>query len=187
MKRIRRVAACVLAVMLLGIGALAEDMGVMTDAESGVYGAVGETPEQIIISAMEIFSWFTISPLDVDPELSGGGDTWRVADETLCDHETMMRLLYDTFSEEIVTEMLAYEVYEVIDGSLYTSAGGRAIDENIAWAEYEESYSDEDMIVYTVTVHYFGEELYGIEPDVFEFIRERAEEKWLFSQFPFFW
>jgi hypothetical protein len=24
-------------------------------------------------------------------------------------------------------------------------------------------------------------------PDVFEFIRERVEEKWLFTQFPFFW
>jgi len=188
MKLLKRMTALLLIAVFLCPSVSAEGLDVEAEEGTGVYGAFGETPEEIILSAMEIFSWFTIWPLDVDPELCAeDGSVWRVADETLCNNETMMGLLNDTFSEEIVDEMLAYEVYTVINGMLYGTSGGRPIDPNISWVEYEETYSDEFEIIYTATVHYYGEGENGVEPDVFEFIRQQIDEKWVFTQFPFFW
>ena len=146
-----------------------------------------KTPAQIITEAMEVYSWFTISPLDVDPELPGTEAVFRVADETLCDYDTVMGLLEDNFSTEIIEGMLAYEVYTVIDGVLYGDGVGRGIDPNISDVEYEEISADDQRIVYQVTVHYVGEGENGIVPDVFEFVREWIDNKWVFTQFTFFW
>ena len=177
MKKTSKWTAWVLIFMLLISGAA---LGEVQADES-------ETPDQVITSAMEIYSWFTISPLDVDPELPGGDGLFRVADENMCSYETMMRLLEDHFSEEIIEGILSYEVYTVIDGLLYGEGMGRAIDPNISDVEYEEISVDEEKIVYQATVHYVGEGENGIVPDVFEFVRERKEDKWVFTQFTFFW
>jgi hypothetical protein len=159
------------------------------EAQRVLPGDYAETPEDIIVAAMELYSWFTISPLDVDPDLiSADGFLYRVADEELCRNEVIMQLLSDTFSAQIIEEMMMYEVYTVIDGMLYTTAGGgRGIDQNISFVEYEETYSDEQKIVYRVVVHYHGEAEFYMLPDEFEFIREKIDDKWLFTQFIFFW
>ena len=47
--------------------------------------------------------------------------------------------------------------------------------------------ADEEKIVYQVTVHYYDRDGISIEPDVFEFMQEKIEEQWLFTQFTFFW
>ena len=187
MKAIRRAAAWILAIILLCMPALAEEVQEET-GERSFPGVYGETPEEIIVSAMEVYSWFTICPLDVDPELAGGdGSVFRVADETLCNYNAVIRLLDFTFSEEIVEGLLAYDVYTIIDDTLYGTGGGRTIDPRICEVNYEETYSDEERVVYTVTVHYLGEGENAVEPDVLEFVRERIGGQWLFTQFPFFW
>ncbi len=152
-------------------------------------GEYVETPEDIIVAALELYSWFTISPLDVDPDLiSPDGYLYRVADEELCQNEVISHLLAETFSEEVIREIMMYEVYTVIDGLLYTTAGGgRGIDENISFVEYEEVYADEAKVIYNVTVHYHGEAEFYMLPDEFEFIREKIDERWVFTQFTFFW
>lgn len=147
-----------------------------------------DTPAQVIISAMEVYSWFTISPLDVDPELPiGEGNVFRVADETLCRYETVMKILEANFSREIIEEMLAYDIYQVVDGVLYGDGMGRGIDPNISEVEYETVSADDQKVVYRVTVHYVGEGEADVTPDAFEFVRERSGEQWVFTQFPFFW
>ena len=191
MKHFRNIMALLLAVVMLCGGALADTSMEYTDDIDELlegFGSYGETPEDIILSTMEIFSWFTIWPLDVDPELCGGdGNVWRVADDTLCRYDVMMRLLGHTFSKEIVEEMMAYEVYTIIDGVLYGTSGGRPIDPNIAYVDYEQTESGDDRVVYTATVHYWDEGENGAAPDEFEFVRQQIDGRWVFTQFPFFW
>ena len=186
MKYIRLMIVWMIAAVLMISPASAEEVS----EESGrqFMAASEETPEDIILSAMEIYSWFTISPLDVDWELPGGdGSVWRVADEVLCDYDTMMRLLDFSFSQEVVAEMLAFETYTVIDGCLYGTAAGRPVDPLISEVIYEETERSEERIVYTVTVNYLGEGETAIEPHVLEFVREPVNGLWVFTQFPFFW
>jgi len=173
--------------MLLSTGALAQSAdGVSAEVPSEEL--MQPTEEEIIVSAMEIYSWFTISPLDVDYELAGDdGSVYRVADEVLCREDALMGMVALTFAPVVIEDMLSYQVYTVIDGMLYTVPGGRGMDENIEWVEYQESYADEQKIIYTVTVHYFGEKDWDIGPDVFEFVREYQDGLWLFTEFPFFW
>ncbi len=182
MKYIRLITAWMIALLLVCAPGFAREGGyAFPDAQE-------ETPADVILSAMEMYSWFTISPLDVDHELSGGdGSVFRVADEMLCNYETMIRLLDFTFSSELVEEMFAYGLYTVIDGSLYGTAGGRAVDPLISEVTYEETYRSADKIVYTVTVNYFGEGENAMEPHVLEFVREPVNGLWVFTHFPFFW
>jgi hypothetical protein len=148
-----------------------------------------ETPEDIIVAGLEVYSWFTISPLDVDTGLMlPDGSAYRVADESLCSYDVIISLLKTMFSDEIINDMFSYEMYTVIDGIMYTTVGGgRWIDESIASVEYEEVSADEAKIVYNVTVHYHAVNDIQVEPDVFEFVREKIEDRWLFTQFTFFW
>jgi len=189
--RVMRCAAAWLLVILMACPvALAETMGEAEPSlqERAFMGAFSETPEELIVSAMEVYSWFTISPLDVDPELMGGsGGVWRVADEALCHVDVMMRLMDFIFSPEIVDYLMNYGPYTVIDGMLYGAAGGRSVDPRISNVEYEESTADDEKIVYTVTVHYLDEAGKEMEPDVLEFVREKIEGQWVFTVFPFFW
>lgn len=186
MKNIRSIAVWLLILMLVCAAALAEETA--DESERSFPDVYEETPEDIILSAMEMYSWFTISPLDVDPELAGGdGSVFRVADETLCRDEIMMRLLDFTFCPEIVEELMAYETYTVIDGLLYGTAGGRPVDPLISEVIYEETENSEDRVVYTVTVKYLGEGGNAMAPDVLEFVREPVNGLWVFTQFPFFW
>lgn len=181
-----RLIARILLMLLVCVPVVAEETA--DEGERAFIGVYEETPEQVIVSAMEIYSWFTICPLDVDPELAGGdGTVFRVADEVLCDYSIMMRLLDFSFSPELVEEMFAYETYTVIDGLLYGRGGGRAIDPLISEVTYEETERTEDRIVYTVTVHYLGSGENVMEPDVLEFVREPIKGQWVFTQFPFFW
>lgn len=185
MKAFRCVLSWICAFLLLtGVAATAES----ADRESDFFGGDQNTPEEIITSAMEIYSWFTISPLDVDPELPGGeGGVWQVADELLRDYGTVMRLLDFNFSPEIVEGLMEYEVYTVIDGVLYGTGGGRGVDARISEVTYEETYAGDDRIVYTVTVYYVGVADGEKNCEVLEFVREPVNGLWVFTQFPFFW
>lgn len=178
---IRRIFTWILVLMMMAVPALA-------DQRDSFFGSEEQSPQEIITSAMEIYSWFTISPLDVDPELTGGdGRVCRVADELLCDYGTVMRLLDFTFSPEIVRGLLAYNTYEVIDGQLYGVGGGRGVDERISEVSYEITESGESRIVYTVTVYYVGVQDGEANSETFEFVREPVNGLWVFTQFPFFW
>ena len=182
MKYIRWIAAWMMALLLMCAPGFAQEGGY------AFHDMHEEAPEDVILPAMEMYSWFTISPLDVDPELAAAdGSVFRVADEMLCKYETMIRLLDFTFSPELVEEMFAYGRYTVIDGFLYGTAEGRGIDPLISEVTYEETHRSEDKIVYTVTVNYLGEGENAMEPHVLEFVREPVEGLWVFTQFPFFW
>lgn len=186
MKYVRVIAIWMLAVVLGCMPALAEETA--DGGERAFPGVAEETPKDVILSAMEIYSWFTISPLDVDPELAGGdGSVYRVADEMLCSHDTMTRLLDFTFCPEIVQEMFSYGTYTVIDGMLYGQSGGRPIDPLISGVTYEETERSEERVVYAVTVSYQTEGGIVMEPQVLEFVREPVGGLWVFTQFPFFW
>ncbi len=199
---IRRAMAWMLIGLLMVSGAFAQEAAVEGISDYGLseenqYRALPgdyaedyvETPEDIIVAALEVYSWFTISPLDVDTGLMlADGSGYRVADESLCSYDVVISLLKTMFSDEIITGMFDFGMYTVLDGMLFTTVGGgRGIDENISYVEYEEVLCEEAKIVYNVTVHYYGEGENGIVPDVFEFVRELIDEQWVFTQFVFFW
>ena len=190
MKVFHCAAAWFLVLIMICSAAVAEETGneEISLQERAFMVAFSETPEEIILSAMEVYSWFTISPLDVDPELAGGdGSVWRVADEALCSEEVMLRLLDFIFCPEIVGNLMTYGPYTAIDGLLYSVSGGRSVDPRICGVRYEETFADEEKKVYTVTVSYRDEEGNELEPDVLEFVREKIDGQWLFTAFPFFW
>ena len=148
------------------------------------------SPRDEILSAMTVYSWFTIAPLDVNGDVpSPSGDKYRVLDETLVSADAMRETLRAYFSDDIIEELWAWGSYDESDGLLYGYYPGespyeRPIDPDISEVEYALTLHTDDARIYTVTVYALSSD----EPLLFEFIQEKAEDgRWVFTQFPFFW
>ena len=76
-----------------------------------------------------------------------------------------------------------------MDGQLYGYYPGespyeRPIDPDISEVEYALALHTDEARIYTVTVYSLSSD----EPLLFEFIQEKTEDnRWVFTQFPFFW
>ena len=175
----RKAAALLLALLLLlTCPALAEDT------------APDVVPRDEILSAMTVYSWFTIAPLDVNGDVpSPSGDKYRVLDDELVSAEAMQKTLSAYFSDEIIEELWAWDSYETVDGLLYGYYPGeslyeRPIDPDISEVEYALTLYTDEARIYTATVYTLSSD----EPLLFEFIQEKTEDgRWVFTQFPFFW
>ena len=143
-----------------------------------------------ILSAMTVYSWFTIAPLDVNGDVPApDGGKYRVLDDDLVSAETMQATLAAHFSDDVIEELWAWGSYETVDGLLYGYYPGespyeRPIDPDISEVEYALALHTDDARIYTVTVYSLSSD----EPLLFEFIQEKTEDgRWVFTQFPFFW
>lgn len=148
------------------------------------------TAQDVIVPAMEVYSWFTISPLDVNGDVpSADGGKYRVLDDDLVSYENMLSVLQSYFSDELIEEIWAWGSYETASGQLYGYYPGespleRAIDPDISEVSYELALETDTARIYTATVFCLSLD----EPLVFEFIQEPTEDgRWVFTQFPFFW
>ena len=148
------------------------------------------SPQDEILSAMAVYSWFTIAPLDVNGDVpSPDGSRYRVLDDALVSAEAMQETLAAHFSDDIIKELWAWGAYETVDGLLYGYYPGespyeRPVDPNISEVEYALALHTDDARIYTVTVY----ALTADEPLLFEFIQEKTDDgRWVFTQFPFFW
>ena len=143
-----------------------------------------------ILSAMTVYSWFTIAPLDVNGDVPApDGGKYRVLDDELVLAETMQATMAAHFSDDLIDELWAWGSYETVDGQLYGYYPGespyeRPIDPDISEVEYALALHTDEARIYTVTVYSLSSD----EPLLFEFIQEKTEDnRWVFTQFPFFW
>lgn len=143
-----------------------------------------------ILSAMTVYSWFTIAPLDVNGDVPApDGGKYRVLDDELVSAETMQATMAAHFSDDLIDELWAWGSYETVDGQLYGYYPGespyeRPIDPDISEVEYALTLHTDGARIYTVTVYSLSSD----EPLLFEFIQEKTEDnRWVFTQFPFFW
>ena len=180
--RIRRTASLLLALFML--------LTLIGSASAESTAAQDISPQDEILSAMTVYSWFTIAPLDVNGDLpSPSSDKYRVLDETLVSADAMRETLRTYFSDEIIDELWAWGSYEESDGLLYGYYPGespyeRPIDPDISEVEYALTLHTDEARIYTVTVYALSSD----EPLLFEFIQEKTEDdRWVFTQFPFFW
>ena len=143
-----------------------------------------------ILSAMTVYSWFTIAPLDVNGDVPApDGGKYRVLDDELVSAETMQATMAAHFSDDLIDELWAWGSYETVDGQLYGYYPGespyeRPIDPDISEVEYALALHTDEARIYTVTVYSLSSD----EPLLFEFIQEKTEDnRWVFTLFPFFW
>lgn len=157
--------------------------------EGDVWEDEEDAMEDLLMGAMEVYSWFVLYPLDVDYEKpNAAGDRYQVLDERFNTLEGLKDFVSTYFSQEIVDELFAMDLYVEEGGFLYASDEGRQMDEHIGETEFEIVSETEDRIEYSVTVSYWGnEENADPEEELYIYVRELTDEGWRFTQFPFFW
>ncbi len=147
-----------------------------------------DTPEEAVTSALEVYSWFAMRPLDTDPYLpDSDGSRFRVYDDRLNTREGLMSAVREVFSEEICQELMESGVYYEEDGYLYAGDEGRDPDPTIAYVEYVATPEGEDKIWYTAAVFYSEEEGVITSIDEYTSLREKIDGRWVFTDFWFFW
>lgn len=162
----------------------------MTWAEEIPEAVEEYTPLERIAQAMEVYSWFVMLPLDVDancpcPE---NPELYRVLDERFDTMAELSEHARTYFSQAIVNELFDWGAYtEGSDGYLYSAGEGRGADPRISEVLCEISMETEERVEYEVIVCYLDDEQGAVEPDVFVFAQDLIGEKWLFTEFVFFW
>ncbi len=142
-----------------------------------------------ILSAMEVYAWFVMCPLDVDQNVpSPEGDTYLLLDETLSQVSLMQDRLDAYFSPDIVQALWAWGTYQNVNGWLYGTAPqdsplARPVDPDVADAEFELAEETKNRRVYAVTVYRLSSD----EPETLHFVSELLNGRWVFTEFPFFW
>jgi len=197
--------ACWLLLMLIlvmpahgSIGALADEFGEdssesydeeFIDIPEDETPPEEETPYELIMEAMEVYSWFAMEPLDVDltKPADGYANCYLVLDERYQTFGALNEKALGYFSEKIVSLLWSFDTYIIIDGMLYANAAeGRGINEEIADMAFEIVSETDKLIIYEATVYYLSDENEPVS-DTFEFTRELIGDQWVFTTFPFFW
>jgi len=148
-----------------------------------------ETPEQICTAAMEVYSWFALAPLDVDPSLPDStGVRYRVFDERLQTPEKLEEVVSEYFSEEITQMLMGSGVYAQEDGFLYTvPEPARPIDQTILSTEYYLAEETDESRTYHAAVFYADEEGNVTSLEEYTLMQEKIDGQWRFTSFWFFW
>lgn len=142
--------------------------------------------EDTLMSAMEVYSWFVLYPLDVDYDKpNAAGDRYQVLDERFNTMDALRDMVSQYFSDDIVEDLFSMGVYTEEDGYLYTTDEGRQMDVHIGETEFELTEETDQEKVYTVTVNYWGEEDNPVE--VLTYVQQLIDGQWKFTQFPFYW
>ena len=90
----KTIASLCLAALLLFSAAWAEEEMEYYVEPAGDGSGFEESPEERIMSAMEIYSWFVMWPLDVDESAPGGdGSLYALLDDRFASRESMDALL----------------------------------------------------------------------------------------------
>lgn len=149
-----------------------------------------ETTEQLFVNAMKVYGWFEMVPLQVnydDKKQMDGKDWFKIKDENYDTHEKLDSYLKTIFASEIVDKLWAKGIYKEIDGYLYSFDSGRGRNIFIKDVKYDVKDITENKITYVATITYYQESGESENPKILEFIREKINDNWLFTQFPFFW
>ena len=148
-----------------------------------------ETPEDICTAAMEVYSWFAMSPLAVDETQSDStGLRCKVLDERLDTKEELSAVVEEYFCPDIAEMLMGSGVYAEENGFLHTSPeGARSIDPSIVSTEYYLFDETETSRTYHAAVFYADEtgEIGSLEE--YTMLMEKIDGKWVFTSFWFFW
>jgi hypothetical protein len=147
------------------------------------------TPYELIMEAMEVYSWFAMEPLDVNLSAPADGrvSCYLVLDERYQTFDALNEKALGYFSEKITSLLWSFDTYTIIDGLLYADAAeGRGINEEVADMSFEIVTETDNLIVYEATVYYLSDEDEPVS-ETFEFTRELIDDQWVFTTFPFFW
>lgn len=155
------------------------------DGEDNAFGDSSD-PQNVWLAAMEVYSWFTIQPLDVDMDApNADGTRWKVLDDRFTTMESLKDIAHFYFCDVIVDELMSYGLYEEIDGELYATDEGRAMDDSMLDADVMIAEQTNELLVLDVTVQYTDAS--EQESETFTFIREMIDGDWQFTAFPFYW
>ncbi|MEF9895108.1 MAG: hypothetical protein RSA12_05525 [Clostridia bacterium] len=146
--------------------------------------------EETLMGAMEVYSWFMLQPLDVDTSKpDSSGTRYQVLDERFNTMQSLRDFVSSYFSDAIVEQLFSMNLYVEENGLLYTTEEGRNIDENIGETEFSVTEQTPEREVYSVTVHYWGEDQLDEagEEEVFTYVRQLIDGQWRFVEFPFYW
>ncbi len=149
-----------------------------------------QSPQELIESAMQVYGWFEMVPLKVnyeDKKQVDGIDLYKIEDERYNTHEKLDSYLKTIFSSDIVDKLWAENIYKDIDGYLYCADGGRGGNIFIEDVKYDVSQKSDKKIVYNATVTYSKDSGEPENPKIFEFVREKVNDNWVFTSFPYFW
>jgi len=181
--KIKRLLCACIAISLLFCASVAEE----SVSDFSVEGL--QTPEEICTAAMEVYSWFALAPLDVDPSQSDStGLRYRVFDERLRTPEQLEGVVSEYFSDEITQMLMGSGVYAEEGGYLYTvPEQARPVDETIVSTEYYLAEETETSRVYQAAVFYGDESGEITSLEEYTMLMEKINGKWVFTSFWFFW
>ena len=167
-----------------------------SETESEGLGDPAVTSAKTLIeSAMEVYSWLALGamPLSEDSTTSlnpmtGTQETFQLVNsEHFSNYEEFKSYLENFFSGEIVQKYLEeYQICKDIDGKLWMVPAGRGANIMITDVAFETVEVTEDKAHLTATVYYDEDAQESNNPKVCDFILEKIDGRWIFTQFPYY-
>ena len=153
-------------------------------------GELPEVPEDFLHKAIEAYSWFEIcllDPIDNIPAKTKA-DTYLVEEEQFHLFSDFRDYLLGLFSPAIVNELLSRGYYIEENGYTYVWGHPRSSDKAVIDVDFGEGVITGRKLIYTVTVT-FGDmqTLEPIDTQVFEFVAEPVNGRFVFTEFPYFY
>ena len=204
MKTAKGILALLLAALLLsalsGCGKTPEQASSAPESSSSYYvdpeytvdteGELPEIPDDFLHKAIEAYSWFEmclLDPIDNIPAKTKK-DTYLVEEEQFHLFSDFRDYLLGLFSPAIVNELLSRGYYIEEDGYTYVWGHPRSPDKAVVDVDFGEGLINGRKLIYDVTVT-FGDmtTLEPIDTQVFEFVAEPVNGRFVFTEFPYFY
>ncbi len=158
-----------------------------------------ENVGDVINEARKVASYFYFDNHDADyydeaVNETVDGRTWcKITDTRFNTKEAAKEFLQSQFSSEladkILTNALEKEFFKEIDGNLYAliGDGGQLVNSS----EYSVAEKTDNKVTYNVVIEYLGDEDANGNPvnekKEYTFVREKINDKWVFTQFEYVW
>lgn len=153
-----------------------------------------DAPASVVNAAMTVYSWFRLGTIERDMDHfvsmpydeTGSEITWyKVLDESLDTYEEMRGYLCAFFSGQIADELLSAGVCKTgEDGYLYFPGGSREPDALVDSVTYDIIELTDTSARYECAVGYKPEA--GRQTQILEYVCAYDGERWVFTQFPYF-
>jgi hypothetical protein len=164
--------------------------GVDPDFTVDTEGELPEVPDDFLHKALEAYSWFEIALLDPIDNIPAKtkADTYLVEDEQFHLFADFRDYLLGLFSPAIVSELFSRGYYIEEDGYTYVWGHPRSADKAVLDVDFGEGVITGRKLIYNVTVT-FGDmqTLEPIDTQIFEFVAEPVNGRFVFTEFPYFY
>ena len=170
---------CLLLAALLALSCAFAEEEWLYEEDAGTIEEESDWREDILAEAMEVYCWFTTSPLDVDVEITDdSGEYYLVLDERFATYDGMREILTAYFSDSIADSLLDNGMYQCLGDYLYTKGEAMMEESNALETEYVIAAETDGLVVYDMTVTYEG------ASEIVTYVLEDIDGEWRFTQFP---